>query len=93
MTPVIALGNPSKLPGNPDVTTAGTWVMLAWKEFDGETSHIFIKESKDRGMTWDENKKVLSSTVKSGYPKLFSYNGKIFLSWTSADVGHRFLEI
>lgn len=92
-SPTIALGDASKLPGNPDVTTAGTRVMLAWKEFDGETSHIFVKESKDRGMTWSENKKVLSSNAKSGHPKLISHNGKIFLSWTSADVGHRFLEI
>ncbi|MGR8979529.1 MAG: sialidase family protein [Gammaproteobacteria bacterium] len=88
-----ALGNESRLPSHPDVAVAGARVALAWREFDGETTHIVIKQSNDRGTTWSEDKKILSSTADSSHPRLIGYDGRIFLSWTSADAGHHFIEI
>lgn len=89
----MALGDSSRLPGHPDVAAVGSRVVVAWIEFDGETTDIMIKESTDRGLTWSKDRKILSSRAKSGHPKLISNGEKIFLSWTSNDVGHHFIHI
>jgi len=93
LSQAIALGDASRLPSHPDVAAVGMRVALAWKEFDGETTHILVKESSDRGITWTKDKKILSTTADSGHPNLISHDGRIFLSWTSNDVGHHFIEI
>ncbi|MCL7422649.1 MAG: glycoside hydrolase [Methylobacter sp.] len=87
------LGNAGHLPGHPDVIALGSRVVLAWVEFDGNATDIVIKESTDRGLTWSKDRKILNSSAKSGHPKLVSNGEKIFLSWTSNDAGHHFIEI
>lgn len=93
LSPAIALGNASRLPSHPNVVVTEGRVALAWKEFDGKTTSIVVNESKDRGITWTGSKKLLSTTADSGHPSLISHDGRIFLSWTSNDAGHHFIEI
>jgi hypothetical protein len=93
LSQAMALGDAGRLPGHPDVAVEGMRVALAWKEFDGETAHIIIKQSGDRGMTWGESQVILSTKANSGHPKLIGHDGKLFLSLASDDVGHHFIEI
>ncbi len=87
------LGDTSRLSGHSDVLAINNRVVIAWKEFDGNETSIVIKESFDRGVSWSKDKKILSSTAKSGYPELVSNGKSIFLSWASSDHGHRLMEI
>ncbi len=87
------LGNPQRLPSHPDVLAVGGHVVLAWKEYDGSESTIWVQESFDRGKTFQQERLMLSSTTKSGHPSLASYNEKVYLSWAARDLGHRFVEV
>jgi hypothetical protein len=89
----IQLGNTERLPSHPDVLSVGSHVVLAWKEFDGNNNSIMVKESFDRGKTWQQEKLMLSSTSKSGHPSLISNEKKIYLSWATQDKGHQFIEV
>jgi hypothetical protein len=93
VSPAMPLGDSGRLPSHPDVLALGQRVVLVWKEFDGQTTTIKAKESLDRGLTWSQDKIILSSTAHSGHPKLISNGNSIFLSWTSNDVGHHFVEL
>ena len=87
------LGKTGRLPSHPDVLSVGDHVVLAWKEFDGNEESILVKESYDRGETWQLEKAMLSTTAKSGHPFLIAYREKIYLSWTARDKGHQLIEV
>ena len=84
----MALGNIDHLPSHPDVITLNQRVVIVWKEFDGEQTSLHIKESADRGKTWQDKTTGLSTESKNSHPKLISNKKDIFLSWTSKDKGH-----
>ena len=87
------LGNTGKLPSHPDVLAVEDRIVLAWKEFDGNKASIVVKQSDDRGESWQLEKPVLFSTSKSGHPSLISNGEKIYLSWVSRDKSHQFIEV
>ena len=87
------LGNNGNLPKHPDVLALGDRVILAWKEFDGNRTSIIVKQSRDRGNTWQPDTSLLRSSEKSGHPVLVNNGEKVFLSWTDQAHGHRFAEI
>ena len=89
----LALGNKQKLPSHPDVLALGERVVLAWKEFDGSDSTIVVKQSNDRGENWSADSLVLSAPGKVGYPDLIASDNAIFLSWSTQEQGHQFIEI
>ncbi len=87
------LGNTKRLPSHPDVLSEGDRVVLAWKEFDGNEASVWVMESFDRGISWKPEKRMMSSTAKSGHPSLVSNGETIFLSWAARDKGHQFIEV
>lgn len=89
----IPLGNKDRLPSHPDVIAIDDRVVLAWKEFDGVQSDIFVKVSTDRGDRWGAPRKLTSSPAQSSHPKLISQGERIFLSWSNSKNGHQLIEI
>ena len=89
----LTLGNTDHIPSHADVIALNQRVIIVWKEFDGEQSSLHIKESLDRGITWSDKTTGLKSSAKNNHPKLISNNTDIFLSWTSADKGHRIIKL
>lgn len=89
----IKLGSKNSLASHPDVLAVNQRVIVTWKEFDGEQTTLYIKDSNDRGNSWIEKKLELSSSSKNGHPKLINFNDDIFLSWVSKDHGHQFIKI
>lgn len=84
----LALGNIAHLPSHPDVITLKKRVIVVWKEFDGEQTTLHIKESLDRGETWQDKPTSLNSESKNSHPKLISNKTDIFISWTTRDKGY-----
>ncbi len=93
LSPPLALGNSDYIPSHPDVISLQDRVILVWKEFDGEQTTLYIKESLDRGKTWVDKTTELSSESNNGYPKLIANKEDIFISWTANDHGHQITKL
>ncbi|MDP7537551.1 MAG: sialidase family protein [Methylococcales bacterium] len=91
--PPLPLGDPSQLPGHPDVLAIGDRVYLTWQQFDGQQTDIMIQHSTDRGHTWSQRKNVLSVSGRSAHPKLLRKNKKAFLMWSTEAKGLQLINI
>jgi len=89
----MAIGQIQFLPSHPDVISADKRVVLAWTEFNGRETSLYIQQSDDRGNTWQVAKKVFSTLSTAGYPQLLAYKERIFISWMTQLEGHRFIEV
>lgn len=89
----MALGDPDRLPGHPDVLAAGDRVILAWNEFDGRKNRAMVKQSRDGGKTWSEAVATVESDAEVDFPFLLTDGQAIFLSWNSQDKGYRLIRI
>ena len=87
------IGNKEYLPSHPDVLAVQQRVALAWTEYDGSLTKLYIQQSNNRGKTWQLAKKILTSQSSVGYPKLLKHNGNIFISWVTKNEGHQLIEI
>ena len=77
----------------PYLYSSGQKVWLAWKEFDGKKSSVFLKESIDDGGNWS-SPKILASTVGySDHPLLLDRGNEVFLSWLTRDDGYQLMNI
>ncbi|MGR8931296.1 MAG: hypothetical protein ACU836_11685 [Gammaproteobacteria bacterium] len=79
----IALGNPDYLPSHADVLASNDMVFLAWVEFDGDQSHVWIARSDDRGEHWLAPREVAKASGATNFPKLLNNGKQVFLSWTA----------
>lgn len=89
----MALGNPDRLPGHPDVLTMGNRVVVTWNEFDGRKNRTMVKQSRDGGKTWSEAVTTVESNAEVDFPFLLTDGQAIFLSWNSQDKGYRLIRI
>jgi hypothetical protein len=77
----------------PYLYASGQQVWLAWKEFDGAKSSVYLKESSDDGKTWTAPKILTSTIGYSDHPLLLSHGNEIFLSWLTRDDGYQLISI
>ena len=68
-------------------------IWLAWKEFDGSKSSVYLKESRDDGNTWSTPKLLTSTAGYSDHPLLLLRGNEAFLSWLTRDDGYQFISI
>jgi hypothetical protein len=87
------LGQPDYLPSHPDIAVAKQRVVVAWTEFDGKATHLYIQQSFNKGINWQTAQKIASSASTTGYPILLTHNEKIFLSWVTKETGHSLVEV
>lgn len=88
----MALGNKNHLPGHADVLALNNRVAVAWQEFDGEQTHIWLITSTDRGTHWSAPREIAKTSSASGFPKLISNKNQMFLSWADYN-NHQLIEI
>lgn len=86
-------GDDTKQAGHPDVLSLGQKIFLVWKEFDGETSSVWLMYSRDGGALWALPNRVAVTHDTSDYPLLVTYNGKVWLSWNARQEGYRFIAL
>jgi hypothetical protein len=68
-------------------------IWLAWKEFDGSKSSVYLKESRDDGNTWSTPKLLASTAGYSDHPLLLFRGKEAFLSWLTRDDGYQLISI
>jgi len=68
-------------------------IWLAWKEFDGGASSVYLKESRDDGNTWSTPRLLASTAGYSDHPLLLLRGNEVFLSWLTRDDGYQLINI
>ena len=71
----------------------GKQVWLAWKEFDGKKSSVYIKDSSDDGDTWSSPRVLASTEGYSDHPLLISHGDAVFLSWLTRADGYQLINV
>ncbi|MGB0513759.1 MAG: sialidase family protein [Wenzhouxiangellaceae bacterium] len=87
----LSMGDPDRLPSHPTLATAGSEVVLAWREFDGEQHLIQVRRSGDRGRTWGQSRTVARHVGAVDHPALVRRAGEFWLSWHLPGHGHRLI--
>lgn len=86
-------GNFKAQASHPTVLSLGKRIFLAWKEFDGETTGIYLMHSNDGGKLWPAPRKIASTTDTSDYPMLIGDGKKVYLSWNTVQEGYRLIDL
>jgi BNR repeat-like domain len=68
-------------------------VWLVWKEFDGQNTLVFMKNSTDDGKTWSQVKLLAQTSEYSDHPLLISKANEVFLSWLTREHGYQLIKI
>ena len=89
----MGFGQADKQSAHPYVATMGQTVFLVWKEFDGKKTDIFMKTSKDAGISWSQNKVISTTAGSSDHPLLVKNSKAVYLSWHTQNEGYRFIEL
>ena len=87
------LGDSDHDTSRPFVGSVPGTVVLAWKEFDGETSAINMRVSHDDGATWSKTFMAAKTDDASDHPMLVGDGHTIYLSWMTKHGGYRFFPI
>ena len=77
----------------PYLLVLGNTVYLVWKEFNGKSSTVYLKQSMDDGGTWSSPQAVFETSGYSDHPLLISQGKVVFLSWLTRDDGYQFIKI
>jgi len=72
---------------------SGQQVWLAWKEFDGTHSLVYIKESADDGKTWGLPQVISKTNGYSDHPLLVNQGDTVFLSWLTRADGYQLIKV
>ncbi|CAH1905640.1 Lipoprotein [Candidatus Nitrotoga sp. HW29] len=86
-------GNFQAQAAHPYVLSLGQRVFIAWKEFDGMATGIYLMHSVDGGNLWSSPKKIASTIGNSDYPFLMSDGNKNYLSWNTDKEGYRLINL
>ena len=71
----------------------GQQVWLAWKEFNGTQSLVYIKQSADDGKTWSMPQVVSKTNGYSDHPLLVNQGDTVFLSWLTRVDGYQLIQV
>lgn len=88
-TPPLAAGRNDRMAGRPSLLATGRDVWLAWKEFDGSRSSVWLRHSRDGGEHWSEDHQVASAGGYTDHPLLVSLHGTAHLSWLTRERGYQ----
>jgi len=86
-------GKPAVQAAHPAVLSLESRVHLAWKEFDGASTHIVAMHSADGGRSWSAPKRLASTADASDSPLLIQGKGQAYLSWNTKNEGHRLIKV
>lgn len=86
-------GNFQAQASHPDILSLGQRVFIAWKEFDGMATGIYLIHSIDGGNIWSAPQKIASTAGSSDYPFLVSDGNKNYLSWNTDKEGYRLIKL
>lgn len=68
-------------------------IYTAWKQFDGELTHLLLNYSADGGKTWRDAISVAHTDGKSDHPLLLRNGADLYLSWLTQAEGFRLIPL
>ena len=77
----------------PYLLALGQQVWLAWKEFDGSNSLVYIKQSVDDGKSWGTPQMISKTNGYSDHPLLLKQGDAVFLSWLTRVDGYQLIQV
>ncbi|QWD71883.1 exo-alpha-sialidase [Polynucleobacter sp. UB-Raua-W9] len=89
----VKIGSEGANVSRPYLFALGQQVWLAWKEFDGAHSLIYIKQSTDDGKTWNTPQMISKTNGYSDHPLLISQGDTVFLSWLTRIDGYQLIKV
>lgn len=89
----LSFGNFRAQASHPAVLSLGKHVFIVWKEFDGETTGIYLMHSGDGGNLWSAPRKIASTSDASDHPLLLGNGEKAYLSWNTAKEGYSLIDL
>jgi hypothetical protein len=87
----IPIGRAERAPSHPSVLAAQAALWLAWKEFDGDKTAVWMMVSRNDGAAWSAPKRMAETGDSSDHPLLVSNGSDVFLSWHSKAEGYRLI--
>ncbi len=87
------IGNPRRQPAHPQLLPLGDALVMAWREFDGDTMRVMAAQSRDGGASWTTAREIAATTNASDHPVLIAHHGRALLSWQTREQGYRLLPI
>lgn len=78
-------GATNRLAGHPAIIAVKQRIVLAWKEFDGAKSRVFIMQSQDGGKQWSAPTAAAETASEADAPLLIKHGQAVFLSWNSKE--------
>jgi hypothetical protein len=89
----VKIGSEGANVSRPYLFALGQQVWLAWKEFDGAHSLVYIKQSTDDGKTWNTPQMISKTNGYSDHPLLISQGDTVFLSWLTRIDGYQLIKV
>ncbi|WP_461348292.1 sialidase family protein [Bradyrhizobium sp. USDA 4451] len=89
----IPVGQPNRSPSRPQIIAGPRGLVMAWKEFDGQTTSINLMTSHDDGATWSTPAVIAGTVDSSDHPLLVSDGRQTYLSWMTKAEGYHFQAI
>jgi hypothetical protein len=77
----------------PYLLAIGQSVWLAYKEFDGVKTSIYLKQSLDDGKTWSTPQMIATTVGYSDHPLLINQGKEVYLSWLTRDDGYQLIPL
>ncbi|MDH5614823.1 MAG: glycoside hydrolase, partial [Gammaproteobacteria bacterium] len=77
----LSFGNYNAQAAHPQVLSKGDNIFLAWKEFDGKQSILFMMRSSDAGKSWSTPHIIAKTAGGSDHPLLIADNKNVYSVW------------
>ena len=92
-TAPMPVGHGDRMAGRPSLLARGPDVWLAWKEFDGKRSTVWLRQSHDGGEHWSADRPVAAAEGYTDHPQLVTLRGAAHLSWLTRARGYQSLPL
>ena len=78
---------------HPQILMHDQVLIHVWKRFDGDKTHINIRQSRDDGKHWTEVRSLASTQGASDHPALLHTDEHAYLAWQTKDEGLQLIKI
>ena len=92
-SPPLRIGTQDTNVSRPSLISHQNSVWLAWKEFNGKETMIWLQNSSDDGITWSTPKMITKTSEYSDHPVLIKGNQEIYLSWLTEKESYQIIPI
>lgn len=93
MSAPMAFGNPLAQAGHATVAAEGKNVLIAWREFDGNSYAAMTLRSQDGGDNWREARRVASTDDAADYPIPLIHDGQMWIVWNTLRAGVQIMRL